>query len=115
MDLQLRRRIADLEREWHQARSRHPRIVAGVLGAFALVAALSLVGGVWFLNGLREGLPDVDALRRIGEMDQATAVYDDRDQLAFTIFKEQRIEVPLTEVSPNLTKALISIEDQRFD
>ena len=28
----------------------------------------------------------------IGDMDQATAVYDDHDQQAFTIFKERRIE-----------------------
>jgi penicillin-binding protein 1A len=70
---------------------------------------------MWFLSGLREGLPDLDALRRIGEMDQATAVFDDTDQLAFTIFKEQRIEVPLEEVSPHLTAALIAIEDQRFN
>ncbi len=53
-------------------------------------------------------------MSRIGEMDQATAVFDDNDKLAFTIFKEQRIEVPLSEVSPNLTKAITSIEDQRF-
>src|SRR6185436_11814983 len=86
-----------------------------VAGAFALTAILSLVGGVWFLTGLREGLPDLDALRRIGEMDQATAVFDDGDRLAFTVFKEQRIEVPLAEVSPNVTAALIAIEDQRFN
>jgi 1A family penicillin-binding protein len=73
------------------------------------------VGGISFLSRLREGLPDLDALRRIGEMDQATAVFDDSDQLAFTIFKEQRIEVPLSEISPNLTRALIAIEDQRFN
>ena len=47
-------------------------------------------------------------------MDQATAVYDGSDQLAFTIFKEQRIEVPLEQVSPNLVKAVIAIEDQQF-
>src|SRR6185295_1013919 len=35
-------------------------------------------------------------------------------QLAFTIYKEQRIEVPLGEVSPNLVKALVAVEDQRF-
>ena len=115
MDLHIRRRLANLEREWHEAQRRHPRMMVGVLAAFALVAALSLGGGLWFLNGLREGLPDHDALRRIGEMDQATAVFDDGDQLAFTIFKEQRIDVPLTEISPNLTKALIAIEDQRFN
>jgi penicillin-binding protein 1A len=53
-------------------------------------------------------------MRRIGEMDQATAVFDDKDHLAFTIFKEQRIDVQLSAVSPNLTKAITSIEDQRF-
>src|SRR5215212_8657405 len=115
MDLLLRGRFSDLRREWREARTRHPHIALGVVGVFALVATLSLVAGAWFLNGLRDGLPDLDALHRMGEMDQATAVYDDADQLAFTIFKEQRIEVPLAEISPNLTKALISIEDQRFD
>src|SRR5262249_37181731 len=54
------------------------------------------------------------ALLRIGEMDQATAVYDAGDNLAFTIFKEQRIEVPLAQVSPSLVKAILAIEDQRF-
>src|SRR6185295_3700685 len=78
-------------------------------------ASIALVGGVSFLTGLREGLPNLDALQRIGEMDQATAVFDDADQLAFTIFKEQRIDVSLDEISPNLTKALIAIEDQRFN
>ena len=61
------------------------------------------------LIGLRDGMPSLDALQRIGEMDQATAVFDDKDQLAFTIFKEQRIEVPLSDVSPNLTKAITSM------
>jgi penicillin-binding protein 1A len=109
------RHLDELKREWQEARRTHPRIVAGVVVAFVLVASMSLIGGVWFLAGLREGLPDLDALRRIGEMDQATAVFDDSDKFAFTIFKEQRIEVPLSEISPNLTKALIAIEDQRFN
>ena len=107
--------IAELEREWHEARRRNPRIVLSVAGAFALAAILSLVGGIWFLTGLRDGLPDLDALQRIGEMDQATAVFDDGDRLAFTVFKEQRIEVPLAEISPNVTSALIAVEDQRFN
>jgi len=112
---QVRKWLAELKREWHEARRRHPRMVLSVAGAFALTAILSLVGGIWFLTGLREGLPDLDALRRIGEMDQATAVFDDGDRLAFTVFKEQRIEVPLAEISPNVTAALIAIEDQRFN
>jgi 1A family penicillin-binding protein len=114
MDLRVRERMDELKRRWDDARRRHPRLVVGVAATVALVAALSIAGSIWFLIALRNGLPDVDAMRRIGEMDQATAVFDDHDQLAFTIFKEQRIEVPLAEVSPNLTKAITSIEDQRF-
>jgi 1A family penicillin-binding protein len=114
MALRLRQRMDELTRELHEARQRHPRIVLGVITAFVLFAALSAIGGAWFLEGLGDGLPDQDAMRRIGEMDQATAVFDDKDQLAFTIFKEQRIEVSLSDVSPNLTKAITSIEDQRF-
>jgi len=114
MELRLRQRLARLEREWHQARIEHPRIVLGVVAAFVVAASTSVVGGVWCLTGLRDGMPGLDALRRIGEMDQATAVFDNSNQLAFTIFKEQRIEVPLSEVSPNLTNAITAIEDQRF-
>jgi penicillin-binding protein 1A len=107
-------RLAELAREWHAARARHPRIVAGLTAAFLIVATLSIVGGVWFLSGLRDGLPEYDALRRMGDMDQATAIFDDHDQIAFTIFKEQRMEVPLSEISPHLVKAVIATEDQRF-
>ena len=37
-----------------------------------------------------------------------------RSSQVFTIFKEQRIEVPLARVSPHLRRAVIAIEDQRF-
>ena len=114
MDLRLRNRMDELKRELNSARRLHPRIVLGAAASVLLVAVLLAAAGVWTLAGLRDGLPDRDAMRRIGEMDQATAVFDDNDKLAFTIFKEQRIEVPLSEVSPNLTKAITSIEDQRF-
>src|SRR3954454_17175637 len=75
---------------------------------------VALVAAAWFVVSLRRDLPDVEALRRIGEMDQATAVFDREDHLAFTIFKEQRIDVPLAQVSPNLKNAILAIEDQRF-
>ena len=106
--------MAELEREWHLARQQHPRLVVGGAAALAVVAAATLAGSLWFLASVRSGLPDLEALRRIGEMDQATAVFDSRDQLVFTIYKEQRIDVPLTEVSPHLIHALVAIEDQRF-
>jgi 1A family penicillin-binding protein len=110
----LRNHAAELRQHWAHARARHPRMVAGVTVAFALAVVLSISGVVIAASSLRSGLPNLDALRRIGEMDQATAVFDASDRLAFTIYKEQRIDVPLEEVSPHLLRALIAIEDQRF-
>jgi 1A family penicillin-binding protein len=104
----------ELKREWLNAKREHPRLAIGVVTAFGLVAVLSVCGAAWFVNGLRDGLPDREAIGRMGVMDQATSVFDDKDQLAFTIFKEQRIDVPLSGISPNLVRALIAIEDQRF-
>ena len=106
--------MAELSREWREARFQHPRLAAMVLAVASIAAAAPLVLGIWFLVTLRDGFPDVDALQRIGEMDQATAVFDEQDRLAFTIYKEQRIEVPLTEVSEYVVRALTAIEDQRF-
>src|SRR5947209_4597659 len=114
MDLKVRQRMDELTREWNAARRQHPQLIVGVAATVALVFVLSAGAGIWFLVGLRNGLPDAEAMRRIGEMDQATAVFDQNDRLAFTIFKEQRIDVPLSQVSPNLTKAITAIEDQRF-
>jgi 1A family penicillin-binding protein len=107
-------RLAYLPREWREARRRHPRMVVAVAAAFLIAATASVIGGVWFVTALRDGLPDQAALSRMADMDQATAVFDNADQLAFTIYKEQRIEASLSDVSPNLIHALIAIEDQRF-
>src|SRR3954469_19912215 len=82
-----------LHRSWTDARSRHPHLAAIVVFAFILLAVLPLAGIGITAAHLDAGLPDTSELRRIGDMDQATAVYDARDQLVFTIYKEQRIEV----------------------
>src|SRR5262245_7609577 len=81
--------------------------------ALGLVLAVVVPSSLLVASSVR-GLPDQAAISRIGEMAQATGIYDDRDQLTFTIYKEQRIEVPLTEISPNLIHAIVAIEDQRF-
>ncbi|HEV3141536.1 MAG TPA: biosynthetic peptidoglycan transglycosylase, partial [Vicinamibacterales bacterium] len=110
----LRARAAQLHQNWRRIRAEHPRIVAGAWTASAILTMILLVASVKFVSGLRDGLPDRETIQRIGDMDQSTAVYDDADRLAFTIFEEQRIAVPLTAVSPNLVHALVAIEDQRF-
>jgi penicillin-binding protein 1A len=68
----------------------------------------------WFTWHLASDLPGKEDLRRLGDMAQATTLLDVHDKPAFTIYKEQRIEVPLARVSPLLIKAFVSVEDQRF-
>jgi 1A family penicillin-binding protein len=86
----------------------------------ALVIALSIgtwttVGGaVWFAQDIATGLPDNAALRGIGTMAQATTLVDVNGRPAFTIYQEQRIDVPLARVSKHLVNAVLAVEDQRF-
>jgi len=79
------------------------------LGLFAATG-----GALWFAYDLTAGLPTKAQVRGLGEMAQATTIYDAHDAAVFTIFKEQRTEVPLERISPNLVKAVLSVEDQRF-
>jgi penicillin-binding protein 1A len=47
-------------------------------------------------------------------MAQATVLLDVNGQRAFTLYREQRIDVPLGRISPHLVRAIIAVEDQRF-
>src|SRR5687768_8097344 len=69
---------------------------------------------LWFVRDTVTGLPDRESLRSVGSMARATTLVDVNGRHAFTIFKEQRIEVPLDRVSPNLIRAILAVEDQRF-
>src|SRR5262245_49468355 len=81
----------------------------------AAVAMLSTIGAtVWFVASILSAVPDRAALRGIGTMAQATTLLDAKNQHAFTIFREQRIDVPLSRISKQLIQAILAIEDQRF-
>src|SRR5688572_21350598 len=95
------------------ARAHRRTFVAAVVSLSLLMWAVA-GAGVWLIVGVAAGLPDNAALRGVGSMAQATTVFDANGATAFTIFKEQRIEVPLSGVSPHLISALVAIEDQRF-
>ena len=61
-----------------------------------------------------DGIPDRSHLNRVTQMARASVFFDRHNQPAFTISREQRLEVPLEQVSPHLQRAIIAIEDQRF-
>jgi 1A family penicillin-binding protein len=89
----------------------------------ALVAGtLVLAAAFWFSMGatalyayqVLDGVPDRGTLGRVAEMPKASIFYDHKNQPAFSISKEQRIEVPIEQMSPALKQAILAIEDQRF-
>ena len=81
-----------------------------IIAAVSVVTLLFVIG-LW---ALLSGLPGRDELRLLGQMPQATTLYDVQNRPVFTIFREYRIEVPLSKVSPHLRKAIVAFEDQRF-
>src|SRR5688572_19896442 len=85
----------------------HRRPIAAAALAVCLVFLVAL-------SILFASLPDRDELRTLGEMPQATTLYDVHNRPVFTIFKEYRIEVPLSRISPHLRRAIVAFEDQRF-
>ena len=74
------------------------------LGGLAQVAALGLVQ--WSFYAIVANLPTRDDLNGLGQMAQATVIYDTNDRFAFTIYQEQRRDVPLQAVSPHLVARL---------
>ena len=92
----------------------HRHIFASLVAVIALVLWSAAATSAWFLRDVVTDLPDNAALKEIGSMAQATTLVDVKGRHAFTIFQEQRIEVPLSRVSRHLVAALLAIEDQRF-
>src|SRR3972149_9072988 len=91
-----------------------PRVVIATVAVLTICLFLGAGSRPLISYDLTAGLPDKNALRGLGDMAQATTIYDAGDKVVFTIFKEQRIDVPLGRISPNLVKAVVSVEDQRF-
>ena len=94
-------------RHWPSVRRRRALVLSTVVIA-------SIGGGGAFLSDVTARLPEPDAIRTLGLMANATVVYDAFDELVFTLFRERRLSVPLSEVSPDLIAAVIAIEDRRF-
>jgi 1A family penicillin-binding protein len=53
-------------------------------------------------------------LSRLTPRPQATVVMDRRGKPAFSFYTEQRIDVPLDQVSPHMVDAIVAVEDRRF-
>ena len=110
----LQQHISSARARLVRIRRAHPDAFLAAVASVAIVALLTLAGSAWLAYTVFHDLPDAVQLRDISAMAQATTLYDRDNQPAFTIFEEQRVEMPLSDVSPHLVRAIISIEDQRF-
>jgi 1A family penicillin-binding protein len=90
------------------------RVFVGSIVAIAMLIWTSVGAVGWALTTAAAGLPDDEAIAKVSAMLRATTIYDAHDHPVFAIFKEQRIEVPLSRVSPHLIAAIVALEDQRF-
>jgi 1A family penicillin-binding protein len=106
----IRSRLASL----FQAFSGRPTALIAVVSVLTVIVLGTLGCVAWLSYDITAGLPTRETVRGLGDMAQSTTLHDADDRPVFTIFKEQRIEVPLERISRNLIAAVISVEDQRF-
>ena len=107
------------------AQQRTPRRVAAHLGVMAAVAAvmgllvacltLPFVGAATLVaKDVSEGINDLPAELDTDDLSQKTRIYDTNGNLIASLYDQNRISVPLTDISRRMTEAIVSIEDYRF-
>ncbi len=90
------------------------RLFVSLLIVLAVVVWSAVGASAWWIKEVVSGLPSTRDVREIAAMAQATTLYDLHGRAAFTIYKEQRIPISIDRVSPNLVRAILAVEDQRF-
>ena len=92
----------------------HARTFVWVMVVVGIVFWFSMGATILFAHQLFDGLPERRNISQVTHMARSSVFYDIKGRPAFTIYKEQRLEVPLSQMAPQLKKATLAIEDQRF-
>ena len=89
-----------------------------IIGASVVALAVGLFTAAWQCVRLSAAvaaeLAEATQLAHLGPRAQTTIVLDRHGRPAFSYFVEQRIDVPLTQVSPRMIQAVLAVEDRRF-
>lgn len=90
------------------------KIIIGIsIIIFLVMAAVGSVAGIYVYKNYKE-LPDIEQLVSTYNPSIPTSIYDRNGVLIDSIYKEKREIIPISEVSDNVKKAFISIEDKNF-
>jgi 1A family penicillin-binding protein len=92
----------------------HRSVVLAGLIVLCLGTWLGIGASVGYVYAAVRSLPGQKVLAGAGTMARATTIADVKGRHAFTVFEEQRLQVPLSRVSRNVITAILAIEDQRF-
>ena len=85
--------------------------------AIVIVAAAAWVAAGYAASMTVSIVSELDrssTLTNLAPRAQATLVFDRAGRPAFSFFVEQRIDVPLSRVSPTMIDAILAVEDRRF-
>ncbi len=99
-----------ISRAWHYVTTHKAKIVMWAVGLFLLFFGALLIWAATL------PLPDLNALSQI-RVDQSVKLYDRTGQVLLYDLSNnniQRTSVPISQVSPNIQDAIISIEDPNF-
>jgi 1A family penicillin-binding protein len=96
--------------------------VAILRGRILIASVLLMSAALWGTAALAmrtafsvmAALVQAEPLASIGPKPQTTVVYDRLAHPAFSFFVEQRIDVPIDQVSPRMVDAILAVEDRRF-
>ncbi|MFE6511087.1 transglycosylase domain-containing protein [Nocardioides sp. NPDC057767] len=89
--------------------------VAAVLGVVAAGLAIPFAGVAGI--AAKETAEKMDSLPKafeVDDMSQTTKIVDRKGNLITTLYDQNRVYRPLDQISSNMTKALLAIEDYRF-
>lgn len=90
------------------------KIIIGIsIIIFLVMAVVGSIAGVYVYKNYKE-LPDIEQLVSTYNPSIPTSIYDRNGVLIDSIYKEKREIIPISEVSDNVKKAFISIEDKNF-
>jgi len=89
--------------------------VSAVMGVLIAGLAVPFVGAIGLGSQAAErSLRDLPKALSAQPLPQRTRVLDSRGHLIATFYDQNRVNVPLADISPIMRKAIVSIEDYRF-
>ncbi len=89
--------------------------VAGVMGVVVAGLAIPFAGALGIgARGVAKSIEDLPAELETEDLAQKTQIVDSAGNVIATLYDENRISVPLSQISRNMTKAIVAIEDYRF-